>query len=69
MNSIWCSEIIPCQEELICLLNWLGECGHAVYELWDYNDDTTENEEILRLFDACYVRKKEEIEAALVEME
>ena len=60
----WASETCESREALIEALNFLGKCGHNVETLWDYNDSTTTNAEITRLFDACYNRKKEEIEAA-----
>ena len=60
----WASETCESREALIEALNFLGKCGHNVETLWDYNDSTTTNAEITRLFDVCYNRKKEEIEAA-----
>ena len=60
----WASAICESREELVEVLNFLGKCGHNVEELWDYNDRTTTNAEITRLFDVCYERKSEEITAA-----
>ena len=60
----WASETCESREELIEVLNFLGKCGHNIETLWDYNDRTTTNAELTRLFDVCYDRKKEEIEAA-----
>lgn len=60
----WASEACESREELIEVLNFLGKCGHNIETLWDYNDRTTTNAELTRLFDVCYDRKKEEIEAA-----
>ena len=54
---------VACSCVLILILRMLKRLLY-VETLWDYNDSTTTNAEITRLFDACYNRKKEEIEAA-----
>ena len=54
----WASETCESREELIELLNFLGKCGHNIETLWGYNDRTTTNAELTRLFDVCYDRKK-----------
>ena len=56
------------REDLIQFLNFLGECGHTIELLWDYNDRLWSTPELTKLFDVCFVRKMEELEAAIEDL-
>ena len=60
-------KICESREELVELLDFLGKCGNNVEHLWEYEDRTTSNTEISRLFDVCFERKREETIAAFEE--
>lgn len=68
MNSLWANETCENREDLIKLLDFLGECGHVVEELWGYKDSESTNEELSNLFDVCYERKMEQLSAAIDDM-
>ena len=67
MCRIWEMQICESREELVELLDFLGKCGNNVEYLWEYEDRTTSNTEITRLFDVCFNRKREETIAAFEE--
>ena len=60
-------KICESREELVELLDFLGKFGNNVEHLWEYEDRTTSNTEISRLFDVCFERKREETIAAFEE--
>ena len=68
MDSLWATETCESREDLIKLLDFLGECGHVVEELWGYKDSESTNEELSNLFDVCYERKMEQLSAAVDDM-
>lgn len=55
-------ETINNRDELIQYLDFLGQCRHAMLQLWGYDIDKNTSEDSLALFDACYSRKMELIQ-------
>lgn len=68
MDRLWATDICENRENLVKLLNFLGECGHVIEELWEYKDSESTNEALSNLFDICYERKMEQLGAAIDEM-
>ena len=61
---VWGNNICNTPEELIELLDFLGECVHAIEDLWGYHDRYCADPELSDLFDRCYERKMAELRAA-----
>jgi len=68
LDRIWAGAECTDREDLIQFLNFLGECGHTIELLWDYNDRLWSTPELTKLFDVCFVRKMEELEAAIEDL-
>lgn len=68
MDRLWASEVCENREDLVKLLDFLGECGHVIEELWTYKDKESTNEALAHLFDICYERKMEQLRAAIDDM-
>ena len=60
LDSIWCSQQVNGPQELVDLLDFLGECGHVIDSLWDHRDIYCGDAALLDLFETCYCRKMEE---------
>ena len=68
LDRLWASRVCTDREELLELLDFLGDCGHVVEDLWGYNDKMTPTAETTKLFDECYERKMEQLNAAIDSM-
>jgi hypothetical protein len=68
MCRLWATETCENREDLIKLLDFLGDCGHTVEKMWAYEDNEFTNEELSNLFDVCYDRKMEQLSAAIDDM-
>jgi hypothetical protein len=68
MCRLWATETCENREDLIKLLDFLGDCGHTIEKMWAYEDNEFTNEELSNLFDVCYDRKMEQLSAAIDDM-
>ena len=67
-DRIWTGENCENDTELIELLDFLGKCGHTVEQLWNYDDHWNTDVELAELFDVCFARKMEELDAAMADL-
>ena len=69
LDKLWASREIADRQELVEFLDFLGECGHPVEELWSYVDRRRPTPELTELFDLCHSRKMEQLMAEIDEIE
>lgn len=67
-DMIWAGAECTDREDLTEFLNFLGECGHTIEILWNYNDRHFSTPELTELFNICYARKMEELTAAMEDL-
>ena len=67
--KLWASREITDRKALVEFLDFLGECGHPVEELWEYVDRRWPTAELTELFDLCHSRKMERLMAEIDEIE
>lgn len=57
------------RESLLESLNWIGQCGHSIVSLWDFDEDRPMSPELTDIFNAAWERRRTQIQKAADEMD
>lgn len=56
------------RETLLESLNWIGQCGHSIVSLWDFDEDRSMSPELTDIFHAAWERRCAQVQKAADEM-
>ena len=57
------------RSDLVQTLNWIGQCGHPLLSLWDYDHNKPISQALIKVLNSSYDRGFQQREQALMSME
>lgn len=67
-SGVLCGDECPDRESLLESLNWIGQCGYTVLNLWDYDIEYPWDAKVEAIFNAAYEMRYEKEQIAAAEM-